>query len=231
MKEVHTVLDQQLPGPSIQEMSTLDHDLEKSGTGGLSSVNTSISMPIPETILQVDQQRPPSTNEIATSDFDLEKSGTGGKTSISTGIPETETLDIEHVPVQNDPREWSSFRKVSFPIRSWVLHHLHLFYYSLSYIARYSGIDFFCILNRWTGGQYTESCVFMVDIAIYCLTITYIAAVIEMEAELPATPSQFSLSIALFILFQGSVPLVWSSISEIKGRKASHIALVDSVLN
>jgi hypothetical protein len=124
MKEMHSILDQQLPGPSIQEMSTLDHDLEKSETGGLSSVNTSISMPIRETILQVDQQLPPSTNEIATSDYDLEKSGTGDKTSISTSIPAAETLDIEHVPVQNDPREWSSFRKVSFPTRSWVLHHL-----------------------------------------------------------------------------------------------------------
>jgi hypothetical protein len=71
----------------------------------------------------------------------------------------------------------------------------------------------------------------MVDIAIHCLTIKYLAAVIEMEAELPATPAQFSLSIALFILFQGSVPLIWSSISEVKGRKASHLALVNSVLN
>jgi hypothetical protein len=83
-------------------------------------------MPIPETILQVDQQIPPSTSEIATSGYDLEKSGTGDKTSISTSIPEAETLDIEHVPVQNDPREWSSFRKVSFPTRSWVLYHLYL---------------------------------------------------------------------------------------------------------
>ena len=52
-----------------------------------------------------------------------------------------------------------------------------------------------------------------------------------MEAELPATPSQFSLSIALFILFQGSVPLFWSAISEVKGRKASHLELVMCLLN
>ncbi|KAF8999942.1 vacuolar DHA amino acid exporter [Cyathus striatus] len=44
-------------------------------------------------------------------------------------------------------------------------------------------------------------------------------AVEEMERDLPATSSEFSLSISLFILLQGLVPLLWSSISEIKGRK------------
>jgi MFS family permease len=46
-----------------------------------------------------------------------------------------------------------------------------------------------------------------------------------MEAELPATPSQFSLSISLYILFQGTMPLFWSAISEVKGRKASYAYL------
>ncbi|KAE9402297.1 MFS general substrate transporter [Gymnopus androsaceus JB14] len=44
----------------------------------------------------------------------------------------------------------------------------------------------------------------------------------EMEADLPATASQISLSLSLFILFQGLVPLV-STISEIKGRKFVYI--------
>lgn len=97
-------------------MSTLDHDLEKTGTDGPGSVNAPISMPILETVLQADQQLPHSTTtEIHASDYDLEKSGTGDsvKASVPTRIPEPETLDIEHVPVQNDPRKWSSFRKVS----------------------------------------------------------------------------------------------------------------------
>jgi MFS family permease len=53
-----------------------------------------------------------------------------------------------------------------------------------------------------------------------------------METELPATPSQFSLSISLYILFQGTMPLFWSAISEVKGRKASHVELqvVDCLL-
>lgn len=45
------------------------------------------------------------------------------------------------------------------------------------------------------------------------------AAVQEMEADLPATSAQFSLSLSIFILIQGLMPLVWSAISEVKGRK------------
>ena len=92
-------------------MATLDHDLEKTGSGTLSSVDPSTSMPT-----LVDQQLPP-TSEIHASGYDLEKSRIGDsvKGSILICVPETETVDIEHVSVQNDPRKWSSFRKVSFP--------------------------------------------------------------------------------------------------------------------
>ena len=88
-----------------------------SGPGWRHSVNTSIPVPIPEEAIQVDEKLPPIT-EMHTSDHDLEKFWTGDsdKASISIRVPgpETETLDIEHVPVQNDPRKWTSFRKVSF---------------------------------------------------------------------------------------------------------------------
>lgn len=40
-----------------------------------------------------------------------------------------------------------------------------------------------------------------------------------MQTDLNATSAQFSLSISLFILVQGLAPLVWSAVSEIKGRK------------
>lgn len=50
------------------------------------------------------------------------------------------------------------------------------------------------------------------------------AAVEEMEQDLPATPAQFSLSISVFILIQGVFPLVWSAISEVKGRKVSYLS-------
>ncbi|KAL4256351.1 MFS transporter superfamily protein [Pleurotus pulmonarius] len=51
-------------------------------------------------------------------------------------------------------------------------------------------------------------------------------AIQQMEKQLPATSSQISLSLSLFTLFQGIVPLVWSAISEIKGRKLVYIASV-----
>ena len=112
MTELHTV---QLLA-STQDISSLDHNLGKTGTSGRHSINASISMPILETALQVDQQLPPSKTKIHTSDHDLKKSGTSNseKASISIPVPETETLDIEHVPVHDDPRKWSWFRKVSF---------------------------------------------------------------------------------------------------------------------
>lgn len=47
----------------------------------------------------------------------------------------------------------------------------------------------------------------------------HLASNAEMEAELPATSSQISLTVSLFILFQGVMPLLWSAVSELKGRK------------
>ena len=159
--ESHAVLDRQLP-PSSQEISTLDHNLERTGTDGRHSLNASISTPIPVTAFQVDKRLPPSITEMHTSDHDLEKSGCtdSEKASISIPVTETETLDIEHVPVQNDPRKWSSFRKVSFwpKFPSWLL---HFFYYPFSYIACHPGINLFCNFDRWTWMQYTEPWVYM----------------------------------------------------------------------
>ena len=83
-----------------------------------------------EIICQTDQQ-PVRLNR---SDYDLEKAGPGDsvasiptptldydseKTVHSVSLtsipnPDTETLDIEHFPVQDDPRKWSPLRKVSY---------------------------------------------------------------------------------------------------------------------
>jgi hypothetical protein len=152
--ESHNVLNRQLP-LSAQAISTLDRNLGT--TGGRHSVNASISRPISEMIFQVDQQLSPITKVHHMSDHDLEKSGTSGseseKDSISIPVPETETLDIEHVPVQNDPRKWSSFRKVSFFDTSSILSTTSIFF---SYIACYHSINLFCSVDRRTRHQYTE---------------------------------------------------------------------------
>jgi MFS family permease len=43
----------------------------------------------------------------------------------------------------------------------------------------------------------------------------------DIEQKLHASPSEISWSLSLFILVQGSFPLVWAAVSEIKGRKVS----------
>jgi MFS family permease len=43
----------------------------------------------------------------------------------------------------------------------------------------------------------------------------------DIEDKLHASPSEISWSLSLFILVQGNFPLVWASISEIKGRKVN----------
>ncbi|TFK22940.1 MFS general substrate transporter [Coprinopsis marcescibilis] len=94
-------------------------------------------------------------------------------------------VDIEHTPVENDPRQWSPLRKnITLTI--------------VSAGAMIAGLAA-SIQNP---------------------------AVREMEIDLPATSSQFSLSISLFILTQGSVPLVWASIGEIKGRKIVYLTSI-----
>lgn len=47
-----------------------------------------------------------------------------------------------------------------------------------------------------------------------------------MERDLPATSGEISLSISLFILIQGFAPIMWSSISEVKGRKVVYIVSI-----
>lgn len=46
----------------------------------------------------------------------------------------------------------------------------------------------------------------------------------DVKRDLNASDAQIGLSLSLFILFQGSVPVIWASISEIIGRKPVYIA-------
>ncbi|KIJ09032.1 Drug:H+ antiporter-1 family protein [Paxillus involutus ATCC 200175] len=48
----------------------------------------------------------------------------------------------------------------------------------------------------------------------------------QIEQQLHATPGQISLSLSLFILIQGNFPVIWSAISEIKGRKLVYLVSV-----
>uniref|UniRef100_A0A0W0FF27 Major facilitator superfamily (MFS) profile domain-containing protein n=1 Tax=Moniliophthora roreri TaxID=221103 RepID=A0A0W0FF27_MONRR len=103
-------------------------------------------------------------------------------------------LDIEHMPVTDDPRKWSNFRK------NFVL--LQVAFGSM--IAGLSAN----IQNR----------------EFYIPLKTQATSIEQMEADLNASSSQISLTIALFILFQGAMPLLWSAVSEVKGRKAVYVS-------
>ncbi|CED82859.1 Synaptic vesicle transporter SVOP and related transporters (major facilitator superfamily) [Phaffia rhodozyma] len=45
----------------------------------------------------------------------------------------------------------------------------------------------------------------------------------ELRSQLNATDNELSLSVSLFILFQGCCPVFWSSIAEVKGRKSVYL--------
>ncbi|CAG8770552.1 381_t:CDS:2, partial [Acaulospora colombiana] len=48
-------------------------------------------------------------------------------------------------------------------------------------------------------------------------------AIQDVQKDLHATTNEIALSLSLFILVQGAGPLIWSAISEIKGRKFVYI--------
>ena len=45
------------------------------------------------------------------------------------------------------------------------------------------------------------------------------ASIQQIEYDLHATSSQISWTLSLFVLIQGVVPLLWSVLSELRGRK------------
>ncbi|KZT12154.1 MFS general substrate transporter [Laetiporus sulphureus 93-53] len=54
----------------------------------------------------------------------------------------------------------------------------------------------------------------------------YNPAISQIEKDLHATSSQLSLTLSLFILIQGGLPLFWSAISEIRGRKTVYLTSI-----
>ncbi|PPQ66472.1 hypothetical protein CVT24_007046 [Panaeolus cyanescens] len=108
-------------------------------------------------------------------------------------------FNIEHAPVTDDPRKWSAFRKV----------------WSFAY-------------HPSTANNKIPQNVCLALISSASLIAGLAAniqnpAVAEMERDLPATSEQFSLSISMFVLIQGLVPLIWSVVSEVKGRKLVYV--------
>jgi len=55
-------------------------------------------------------------------------------------------------------------------------------------------------------------------------TKTLSAAIEDVQRDLQASINEIALSLSLFILVQGISPLLWSSLSDIKGRKIIYIS-------
>ncbi|TFK69510.1 MFS general substrate transporter [Pluteus cervinus] len=93
-----------------------------------------------------------------------------------------DVFDIEHMPVADDPRQWSSLRKN----------------FTLALVAAAAMV------------------------AALASNIQNPAAP-EIQAALHASDTEYSLSISLFALLQGVIPILWSTISEVRGRKVVYI--------
>ncbi|KAG2109874.1 major facilitator superfamily domain-containing protein [Suillus discolor] len=112
-----------------------------------------------------------------------------GEGHVTSRIVTPRTIDIEHVSVNDDPRQWSPARK-----------------------AR--------TRTLW--------------IVLLATMVSALASNIQnpsnslIEADLHATSSQVSWTLAAFLFPQGNFPLLWSAASEIKGRKP--VYLVGSAL-
>ncbi|KAF9062176.1 vacuolar DHA amino acid exporter [Rhodocollybia butyracea] len=121
----------------------------------------------------------PAQTDSTTTNSNIDLGTKSNEDAATIIVDESPAFDIEHMPVADDPRKWSNFRK------NFVL-------LQVSFGTMIAGLS----SNIQT------------------------PAIGEMEADLPATAAQISLTLSLFILLQGVVPLFWSSISEVKGRRA-----------
>ena len=55
------------------------------------------------------------------------------------------------------------------------------------------------------------------------LSRQFLPAIEDLQRDLGASQAVVNLSVSLFVLFQGTVPILWSAISEIYGRKIVYI--------
>ncbi|KAI0761044.1 MFS general substrate transporter [Trametes elegans] len=104
-------------------------------------------------------------------------------------------LDIEHALVHDDPRKWSTARK-------------------LSVVATISAAS---VINGLGANIYNR------DALRYC-SPSNTAAIAQIQEQLHASSGEISLSLSLFIGIQGTGPLVWSVFSESWGRKTVYLA-------
>ena len=127
--------------------------------------------------------------------------------------------DIEHIIVHDDPRKWSNARKVLSRFSLWIIADQT---FHLLQNVTLSIIGFAAMLAGLGSNIQNRARIFvrhLIDIVSLSIYDICIASIAQMESRLHTSASKISWSISLYILVQGNAPLIWSAISEIKGRK------------
>lgn len=145
----------------------------------------------------------PRVNDPAGDEADLE-------TTASTVCDEADhgerdgglALDVEHVPVNDDPRQWPRARKTAVLACA-------AFLASSASQVRSSLFDRRTIAFTAMGGTISAS--------------VFFPALGSLQQELRANDPLVAASVSSFIAGQGVFPLLWSSLSEVTGRKKCYI--------
>lgn len=148
------------------------------------------------------EERHPATREPAEEEADLEAASTVCEAVDPDEREGARALDVEHVPVNDDPRRWPSTRKTA------VLASVHFFRSSLRQSADLCSLDR-TIAFTAMGGTISAS--------------VFFPALGSLQQELRASDSLVAASVSSFIAGQGVFPLLWSSLSEVTGRKKCYI--------
>ncbi|EIM81719.1 MFS general substrate transporter [Stereum hirsutum FP-91666 SS1] len=82
--------------------------------------------------------------------------------------------------------------------------------------------------RKWSSGRKTMTLFIIASAAMIAglSSNIYNPAINQIESQLHASSGQVSLSLAMFIIIQGGMPLVWSIVSEIKGRKIVYVVSI-----
>jgi hypothetical protein len=78
-----------------------------------------------------------------------------------------------------------------------------------------------CIADRRPECKCIQSCAPLVSYQLYVAHSfgASAAGIAEVQRDLNASAGSISWSLSLFILMQGAVPVIWSAVSEVMGRK------------
>lgn len=115
-------------------------------------------------------QEPSIASTSAPPEYDLEKGASHVATEALVPDQAQDELDIEHVYVENDPRNWSRIKKVRYARLSLSR---GLFGHIIRLLDVYSYTCFCCIVNRRLWSKHLQSCVNFILKCFYSLTMLF----------------------------------------------------------